>query len=548
MENKRKSKRKIAAVVFVIVVAAIVTGYFSTVYAVNPETEEETLLREYPVKRGDITAGVDGSGLLAAEGTPHSFKIGGELEDIYVKVGDYVKEGDELAKMSEQAINDKLRELYLELDKAKVTLDNAKASKKEVTGSSEVDRKLERSGDEPTRSGAMASEVEAMDAGAEKFAAEEGGQQVDTGALESAIAEAESAIAALSTEAANLRGQITAMETQLLELETKVKEIDETLTALPEDDPQRNELTLLRDEYVKQYNETLPLISGLYNDLNAKQGELDAAYTSLNELRAKLNAANGDKNQSDGGSDQGGQLNYSDGLNGFLGGNEGMSFGGGGGGGGGNSSSQKRSLENDILLAELNIEEIERKIEETKAQKKDLVLKAQHDGYVLETGYSKGAETSPEKSVVTLGGEKDIYASMQVAQSDIGDIEEGQLVELTFDAWPEQSFTGKVIHKMPLPVKDSNPVSYQVKVALDEKDSSFLQGMTCSATFILKRVEDVIQLSNKAIRMVDGKQVVLMKDEEGNTYEQEIKTGFSDGRVSEIKSGLSEGDVVYVED
>jgi len=40
---------------------------------------------------------------------------------------------------------------------------------------------------------------------------------------------------------------------------------------------------------------------------------------------------------------------------------------------------------------------------------------------------------------------------------------------------------------------------------------------------------------------------VLMKDPDGNLYEQPITTGFSDGRYSEILSGLNDGDIVYVE-
>ncbi|MGL4336089.1 MAG: HlyD family efflux transporter periplasmic adaptor subunit, partial [Turicibacter sp.] len=57
---------------------------------------------------------------------------------------------------------------------------------------------------------------------------------------------------------------------------------------------------------------------------------------------------------------------------------------------------------------------------------------------------------------------------------------------------------------------------------------------------------DVLMLSNKAITLKDGKQVVNVKNEDGTVTETEITTGFSDGKNSEIISGLSEGDTVVV--
>ena len=71
--------------------------------------------------------------------------------------------------------------------------------------------------------------------------------------------------------------------------------------------------------------------------------------------------------------------------------------------------------------------------------------------------------------------------------------------------------------------------------------------MVANATIVTKQKKDVLILSNKAIKLVDGKQVVKVKDEKGHLQTIEITAGFSDGQVSEILSGLSENDVVIVE-
>ena len=82
--------------------------------------------------------------------------------------------------------------------------------------------------------------------------------------------------------------------------------------------------------------------------------------------------------------------------------------------------------------------------------------------------------------------------------------------------------------------------------------------MAASATIISKEKENVLILSNKAITLKDGKQYVNLRIEDKNAKknesgaytlkEIEITTGFSDGRMTEVLSGLSENDVVIVKE
>ena len=65
---------------------------------------------------------------------------------------------------------------------------------------------------------------------------------------------------------------------------------------------------------------------------------------------------------------------------------------------------------------------------------------------------------------------------------------------------------------------------------------------------ILKEKVDVLTLSNKAITLENGRQYVLVRDENGELEKREIVTGFSDGRVSEILDGLAENETVVVQE
>lgn len=136
-------------------------------------------------------------------------------------------------------------------------------------------------------------------------------------------------------------------------------------------------------------------------------------------------------------------------------------------------------------------------------------------------------------------------AEITVSQSDINKLEEGQTVYLEATAFPGEKIPAKVKEINYSPVADGSNVLYKVIVEV-ESQHKFLEGMTVSAKFIIKEVNNVLTLSNKAIEYKDGNKMVKVKREDGSLESVEIMTGFSDGRVSEIKSGLNEGDVVVV--
>ena len=176
----------------------------------------------------------------------------------------------------------------------------------------------------------------------------------------------------------------------------------------------------------------------------------------------------------------------------------------------------------------------------------DPYLYAKLDGIVISVPSVEGEMTAGKPIVAQIGDPEKIGAQIKLSQSDIGEVEIGQLVQFTLSAYPTQTLEGKIT-QIQLAPTNANPLEYTAYASIEADDLLLLEGMTFSAELIQKQVKDVLCLSNKAIQLKEGKQIVFLMDEEGNLFEQEIQTGFSDGRYSEILSGLSEGDIVYVE-
>ena len=203
-------------------------------------------------------------------------------------------------------------------------------------------------------------------------------------------------------------------------------------------------------------------------------------------------------------------------------------------------------MDQSIQLASMEVEKIQKEISKVKELSENNTLVSDVDGIVTSLGYTSNTMTSTDKPVVTIGTLDMVTAVIGVSQNDVNKLEEGQVVQLEVNAYPGEKLMAKVKSINYVPSNEGGSVVYKVTVELDSTERALLEGMTVNAKFIIKEVKDVLILSNKAITLVDGKQMVKVKREDGTIEDVEITTGFSDGRVSEIKNGLSEGDIVVV--
>ena len=194
----------------------------------------------------------------------------------------------------------------------------------------------------------------------------------------------------------------------------------------------------------------------------------------------------------------------------------------------------------------MEVEKIQKEISKVKELSENNTLVSDVDGIVTSLGYTPNTMTSTDKPVVTIGTLDMVTAVIGVSQNDVNKLEEGQVVQLEVNAYPGEKLMAKVKSINYVPSNEGGSVVYKVTVELDSTERALLEGMTVNAKFIIKEVKDVLILSNKAITLVDGKQMVKVKREDGTIEDVEITTGFSDDRVSEIKNGLSEGDIVVV--
>ena len=156
-----------------------------------------------------------------------------------------------------------------------------------------------------------------------------------------------------------------------------------------------------------------------------------------------------------------------------------------------------------------------------------------------------------------------------VAEADIGKIKLGQSVRFTVDAFSGRRFEGKV-HQIRLnPITQQNVVTYDVVVAVANPDLILMPGMTAYLNFLIEERSNALLVPNAALRFSPrepeaGQKPVAApgKPERGprpgnpTVYAIRgdqltpiaVQTGISDGRYTEVLSGLTVGERVVVED
>lgn len=209
------------------------------------------------------------------------------------------------------------------------------------------------------------------------------------------------------------------------------------------------------------------------------------------------------------------------------------------------TSEELKAINENIAKASRNVQAAQEKVSRLQALSQNPTIYAQLDGIVTTLNYKVGDTVVDGKPLCIVGELDEITMTVPVSASDIGSVSVGQKVNIYVDAYAEQKFTGTVKERL-LVANDNG--EYPVTISVDPGEQMLLPGMKAYATIILKEKTDVLTLSNKAITLENGQQYVLVRDENGELVRKQIVTGFSDGRVSEILDGLSENEVVIVQE
>jgi HlyD family secretion protein len=192
--------------------------------------------------------------------------------------------------------------------------------------------------------------------------------------------------------------------------------------------------------------------------------------------------------------------------------------------------------------AEASIEVAERQLEY-------MTLRAPFDGVIAELQIEVGEWSTPSPPVIQVPSVIDvidtssIYVSAPMDEVDSARLKAGQPARVAVDAYPNKRFPGHVVRvgKYVLDVEEQNR-TVEIEVELDDASfaATLLPGTSADVEVILDTHESVLRIPSSAL--LSGDKVLRL---DGRTLaERPVQVGLKNWDVTEITSGLAEGDRV----
>ena len=132
------------------------------------------------------------------------------------------------------------------------------------------------------------------------------------------------------------------------------------------------------------------------------------------------------------------------------------------------------------------------------------VIRSPVDGVVLtrtiEPGQTVAASLQAPELFTIAEDLSKMKIELAVDEADIGQVKVGQAVSFTVDAFADRQFRGQVQQVRLSATTTSNVVTYPVVVSVDNSDGTLLPGLTVNAEIEVSRRDDVLKVSNAALR------------------------------------------------
>lgn len=192
------------------------------------------------------------------------------------------------------------------------------------------------------------------------------------------------------------------------------------------------------------------------------------------------------------------------------------------------------------------------------------------DGVVINRAVEEGQTVAAGFSTPTLFTIANDLTQMRVIadvdEADIGNIEEGQNVKFSVDAYPDDVFEGTVTQVRLEAIIESNVVTYEVVISAYNPDLKLKPGLTANVTIYTLERNNVLTVPTKALRFIPDAELLstlnITVEEAGDIpagqkviwqrsgqvlKAKPVSAGAVSGSMTEITSGLTDKEEVVVD-
>jgi HlyD family secretion protein len=189
-------------------------------------------------------------------------------------------------------------------------------------------------------------------------------------------------------------------------------------------------------------------------------------------------------------------------------------------------------------------------------QQQDTLIRAPFSGTVTQKYATVGAfvtpttsasSTSSATSTSIIAVAKGLEILAQVPEADIGQIKQGQAVEIVADGYPNRVFKGRVRLIAPEAVVEQNVTSFQVRVAIETGNTELRSGMNVDVTFLGEALKNALVVPTVAIATEKGQTGVFVPGEDNKPQFRPVTIGPTLENQTQILNGVKAGEQVFID-
>ena len=176
------------------------------------------------------------------------------------------------------------------------------------------------------------------------------------------------------------------------------------------------------------------------------------------------------------------------------------------------------------------------------------LLLAPQAGTVIERPFTRGELITPKDNAFTIADLSTVWFLLDIYEQHLAVVKVGSEVKITVDAYPGETFRGKIIYLDNVVNPDTRTVDARVEIS--NPDRRLRPGMFARATLTLvsgNEGEKVIAVPQDAIQQVDDKPVAFVEERPGSYLVRQVVVGRRSGQDVEVRSGLSEGERIVTQ-
>jgi RND family efflux transporter MFP subunit len=223
------------------------------------------------------------------------------------------------------------------------------------------------------------------------------------------------------------------------------------------------------------------------------------------------------------------------------------------------AQSQVDSLKARIAYTQQQVSVAESQVALQQANLNDMIVRAPFSGIAISKDAQPGEMISPVSAgggftrtgICTIVDMSSLEIEVDVNESYINRVRNGQKVEAVLDAYPDWRIPAHVITT--IPSADRQKATVKVRIAFDKLDPRILPDMGVKVSFLreepaapVKTTAPRMLVPKAAVRTVDGREVVFVVKAD-RAERRAISLGLETGTDVEVLAGVTAGERVVVE-